>query len=179
MTLEVSHTAQILRTAAFSAHKHRNQRRKDREASPYINHPIALADLLANEAGITDLEVICAALLHDTIEDTETSYEELVEHFGVSIADIVMEVTDDKSLDKATRKRLQVEHAPHISAKAKLVKMADKTCNLRDIANSPPHDWSNERKQDYVNWACVVVNAGLRGQNSTLDQLFDEISTRS
>lgn len=179
MNTETSHAAQILRTAAFAAHKHRNQRRKDREASPYINHPIALADLLANEAGITDLEVICAALLHDTVEDTETSYEELVEHFGQPIADIVMEVTDDKSLDKATRKKLQVEHAAHISTKAKLVKMADKTCNLRDIANSPPHDWSQERKQEYVNWACVVVSAGLRGENNILDKLFDDISTRS
>lgn len=128
----------ILAAIAFAADKHRNQRRKDAAASPYINHPIALANVLVNEAGIDDERVLIAAILHDTVEDTETTAQELVRHFGQEIADIVLEVTDDKSLLKAERKQQQIDHAPTISRRAKLVKLADKICNLRDLANSPP-----------------------------------------
>src|SRR3954466_7229451 len=130
--------ALLLKALAFAAHKHRDQRRKDAEASPYINHPIALADVLVNEGGVTDFEVLCAALLHDTVEDTDTTHEELVDAFGSRIARIVAEVTDDQDLPKEERKRLQIEHAPHISREAKLVKLADKLCNLRDVAERPP-----------------------------------------
>jgi GTP diphosphokinase / guanosine-3',5'-bis(diphosphate) 3'-diphosphatase len=136
------HRRPIIKASAFAAAKHRNQRRKDAEASPYINHPIALADVLANEGGIEDPTVLCAAILHDTIEDTETTPEELERHFGRHVAAIVLEVTDDKSLEKHVRKQLQIDHAPHISREAKLVKLADKICNLRDILDSPPADWS-------------------------------------
>ena len=125
---------QLITALAFAADKHKNQRRKDAEASPYINHPIALANLLLNEAGVEDQRVLIAAVLHDTIEDTDTTEQELVKHFGKDVADIVLEVTDDKALPKAERKRLQIEHAAHISRRAKLVKLADKICNLRDIA---------------------------------------------
>jgi guanosine-3',5'-bis(diphosphate) 3'-pyrophosphohydrolase len=162
----------LIRATAFAAQKHRNQRRKDADASPYINHPIALADVLANEGDITDEAVLVAAILHDTIEDTETSREELVTQFGQAIADIVAEVTDDKTLPKAERKRLQVEHAPTISGKAKLVKLADKICNLRDIAGSPPADWPVERKRAYFDWAKAVVD-GLRGVHPVLEAAFD------
>ena len=158
---------------AFAAEKHRHQRRKDRDASPYINHPIALAAVLANEAGIEDSRVLMAALLHDTLEDTDATEQELVRLFGKEVADIVLEVTDDKSLPKAERKRLQVEHAPHISRRAKLVKLADKICNLRDLAARPPADWFVERKQAYFDWAKDVV-AGLRGVHPGLEHLFDE-----
>src|SRR5258705_12660565 len=145
--------ALILRAAAFAAHKHRNQRRKDADASPYINHPIALADVLANEASVMDPIALAAALLHDTIEDTDTTHAELGAEFGPAIASVVAEVTDDKSLSKPERKRLQVEHAAHISTPAKLVKLADKICNLRDVASTPPADWSVERKRQDFGWA--------------------------
>jgi guanosine-3',5'-bis(diphosphate) 3'-pyrophosphohydrolase len=162
----------LIRATAFAADKHRNQRRKDADASPYINHPIALADVLANEGNVADEAVLVAALLHDTIEDTETSMEELVAQFGQEAADIVGEVTDDKSLPKAERKRLQVEHAATISGKAKLVKLADKICNLRDIAACPPADWPVERKREYFDWAKAVVD-GLRGVHPGLEAVFD------
>jgi guanosine-3',5'-bis(diphosphate) 3'-pyrophosphohydrolase len=158
---------------AFAAHKHRAQRRKDIEASPYINHPIALADVLANAGGVEDPVTLCAALLHDTIEDTETSYEELREKFGKAIADVVMEVTDDKTLDKAARKALQVAHAHKLSQSARLVKLADKICNLRDMASSPPATWPLERKQEYYEWAKRVID-GLRGAHPGLERLFDQ-----
>ena len=158
---------------AFAAEKHRHQRRKDRDASPYINHPIALAAVLADEAGIEDNRVLMAALLHDTLEDTDATEQELVRLFGREVADIVLEVTDDKSLPKAERKRLQVEHAPHVSRRAKLVKLADKICNLRDLAVRPPADWLVERKQAYFDWAKAVVD-GLRGVHPGLEHLFDE-----
>ena len=167
----------VLRAAAFAARKHSTQRRKDVEASPYINHPLTLADMLVNLGGVTDIEVLCAALLHDTVEDTETTAKELADAFGPAIAGIVMEVTDDKSLPKPMRKALQVEHAPHISGKAKLVKLADKICNVRDIAASPPAGWPRERKLEYFEWARRVVD-GLRGSNAALEAAFDEAYRR-
>ena len=163
----------LLSAIAFAAHKHRDQRRKDLVASPYINHPIGLANVLANEAGIEDERILIAAILHDTIEDTETTEQELIRDFGKEVADIVMEVTDDKTLSKAERKQLQIEHAATISRRAKVVKLADKICNLRDIANSPPPDWSLVRKQAYFDWAKSVVDA-LRGVHPALEHLFDE-----
>jgi GTP diphosphokinase / guanosine-3',5'-bis(diphosphate) 3'-diphosphatase len=167
-------SALLLRAAAFAAHKHRNQRRKDADASPYINHPIALADVLANEAAVFDPTVLTAALLHDTIEDTDTTQAELDREFGLTIAAIVAEVTDDKSLPKAERKRLQIEHASHISTSAKLVKLADKICNLRDVANSPPADWAVDRKRDYFDWARAVVDR-MRGTHEALERIFDSV----
>lgn len=163
----------VLKALAFAAHKHRDQRRKDPEASPYINHPIALANVLVNEGGIVDLETLCAALLHDTIEDTETTEDELAEEFGVTISSLVMEVTDDKSLPKADRKYLQIEHAPHLSGKAKALKLADKICNLRDVAACPPTEWSLDRRQAYFDWAKDVID-GVRGDYSLLEKVFDE-----
>ncbi len=167
----------ILKAASFAAEKHRDQRRKDAEASPYINHPIALADVLANEGHVTDPDVISAALLHDTIEDTETTADELRDIFGDTVTEIVLEVTDDKSLPKAERKRLQIEHAAHASPQAKLVKLADKICNLRDILASPPADWSVARKQDYFVWSAKVV-AGVRDVHPGLAMVFDELLDR-
>jgi GTP diphosphokinase / guanosine-3',5'-bis(diphosphate) 3'-diphosphatase len=164
--------ALLLKALAFAAHKHRDQRRKDAEASPYINHPIALADLLVNEGGITDVEVLCAALLHDTVEDTATTPEELADAFGARVARIVAEVTDDKLLPKAERKRLQVEHAGTLSAEAKLVKLADKTCNLRDVAVRPPAHWDLARRREYFDWAKRVVD-GVRGAHPRLEAAFD------
>lgn len=162
----------IIRALAFSAHKHRDQRRKDHAASPYINHPVALANVLVNEAGITDPVTICAALLHDTIEDTETTADELREAFGPEVLSVVLEVTDDKTLSKADRKRLQVEHAAGKSDRAKLVKLADKISNLRDIIHSPPADWSDQRKQEYFDWAKTVIDQ-IRGVHPRLEELFD------
>ena len=167
----------FVKAVAFAADKHRNQRRTDAEASPYINHPIALANVLANEGGVDDVTVLCAAVLHDTIEDTETTPEELQAFFGPKVASVVMEVTDDKSLEKSLRKQRQVEHAPHISTEAKLVKLADKISNLRDIIASPPADWSAERKQAYFEWAARVV-AGLRGVHPGLESVFDGLYAR-
>lgn len=156
----------------FAAWKHRDQRRKDAEASPYINHPIAVARILCVEAGVEDGEILCAALLHDTIEDTQTTRDELAERFGRSVCDIVCEVTDDKARPKAERKQLQIDHAPHLSAKAKLVKLADKTANLRDVAERPPAKWNLERRREYFDWGKAVVD-GLRGSHATLERLFD------
>lgn len=128
---------------------------------------------MANEAGIEDERILIAAILHDTIEDTETTEQELIREFGKEVAGIVMEVTDDKALPKAERKQLQIEHAGTISRRAKVVKLADKICNLRDIANSPPANWSLVRKQEYFDWAKAVVD-GLRGVHPSLEHIFDE-----
>lgn len=165
--------AELLKAIAFAAEKHRNQRRKDAEASPYINHPIALAHLLATTGGVTDPIVLQAAILHDTIEDTETTHVELAAAFGTKAADIVMEVSDDKALPKQRRKELQVEHAHQKSREAALVKLADKICNLRDIASRPPADWPLERRREYFDFAKRVVD-GLPPTPGPLRAAFDE-----
>lgn len=172
-----SATHQLIKAITFAADKHKDQRRKGADASPYINHPIALAHVLAFEGGVLDATVLCAAILHDTVEDTSTTFDELTHIFGPTVAGIVREVTDDKSLDKEERKQLQIEHAPHLSHGAKLVKLADKICNLRDILASPPESWSPERKEKYFDWASSVVT-GLRGTNATLEATFDSIARR-
>ena len=163
----------IVRALEFAAHKHRDQRRKDAQASPYINHPIALANVLVHEGGVDDPVVLSAALLHDTVEDTQTTPAELREAFGEKIAGIVEEVTDDKNLLKAERKRLQIEHAAHISREAKLVKLADKICNVRDVADHPPAKWDLARRREYFEWAKAVVDR-MRGVHPALEKKFDE-----
>ena len=165
--------ALLLEAIAFAAEKHRHQRRKDAEASPYINHPIALASLLKRE-GVDDVAVLCAALLHDTIEDTNTTADELRVLFGEIVTSVVLEVTDDKSLDKAERKRLQVQHAHALSDRAKLVKLADKICNVYDMVAAPPASWTLDRKREYLQWAKEVVD-GLRGAHPDLEAIFDDV----
>lgn len=165
--------ARLIKAADFAALKHRRQRRKDAESSPYINHPLALARVLKLEAGVDDVDVLVAAILHDTVEDTQTTVEELAREFGGEVAGIVAEVTDDKRLPKPDRKRLQVEHAPSLSPGARRVKLADKICNLRDVLDSPPAHWPMERRRAYFEWAKAVID-GLRGANPELEKLFDE-----
>ncbi|XP_013876874.1 guanosine-3',5'-bis(diphosphate) 3'-pyrophosphohydrolase MESH1 [Austrofundulus limnaeus] len=169
-----SDAALLLEAANFAAYKHRNQRRKDPDGTPYINHPIGVSRILSHEGGVTDIDVLQAALLHDTVEDTDTTAEELREHFGVTVAGIVQEVTDDKSLPKLERKRRQVEHAPHCSPQAKLVKLADKLYNLRDLNHCTPVGWSAERIQEYFIWASEVVK-GLKGTNSALEEKLENL----
>jgi guanosine-3',5'-bis(diphosphate) 3'-pyrophosphohydrolase len=172
MTATVSDPiSRVLSAATFAAERHRDQRRKGKDASPYINHPLALASLLA-ERGERDATLLMAALLHDTVEDTATTFEDIERSFGSEVADIVREVTDDKTLTKAERKRLQIEHAARLSRRAMLVKLADKICNLRDVVVSPPADWSLQRKREYFDWAKAVVDR-MRGVHPELEAMFD------
>ncbi|KAM6942656.1 guanosine-3',5'-bis(diphosphate) 3'-pyrophosphohydrolase MESH1 [Xenentodon cancila] len=164
----------LMETVHFAAEKHRTQKRKDPEGSPYINHPVGVARILSHEGGVTDIEVLQAALLHDTVEDTDTTSAELEAKFGPVVSHIVQEVTDDKSLPKQERKRLQVEHAPQCSQQAKLVKLADKLYNLRDLNRTTPVGWTDERVQEYFVWASEVVR-GLKGTHSTLEQKLEEL----
>ena len=172
MTIDESDLKLLLKALEFSAIKHRNQRRKDIDASPYINHPISLANILCNEAHVTDVQVICGALLHDTVEDTETEPEELESEFGVEIKNIVMEVTDDQALAKHERKQAQIDHAAEISEQAKLIKLADKISNLRDVSSNPPPHWSLQRRKEYFDWAKKVIDQ-LRGTDARLESIFD------
>jgi len=163
----------IFKALAFSAKKHSKQTRKDIDKSPYINHPIALANILA-QRWVIDENVLCAAILHDTIEDTKTTADELRKHFGEKITSIVLEVSDDKSLEKEVRKQLQIDHAASLSKEAKLVKLADKIANITDIINTPPAKWTKERKQEYFAWAKAVVD-NLRGVHQGLEGEFDDL----
>lgn len=169
----------ILKALEFAAARHRSQFRKGEDRSPYINHPIQVANLLVNDAGEKDPALVSAAILHDVIEDTVETFEEkqelirlIREIFGEEILSLTLEVTDDKSLDKKERKRLQVIHAPTLTERAKKLKIADKIMNLRDITNNPPEWWTHERIIEYFDWAEKVVS-GLRGVNSRLEDMFD------
>ena len=157
----------LLDAAAFAARNHSGQKRKGKDGEPYINHPLEVANLLISVGAVDDINILTAALLHDTVEDTATTQSELV-----------MEVTDDKLLPKHQRKRLQVEHAPHLSPGAKLVKLADKISNITDILERPPSDWDDQRRREYVEWGISVV-AGLRGINPALEEHFDQIAKRA
>lgn len=156
----------------FAAKKHTDQRRKGERAEPYVNHLIEVVDLLARHTDGKNYDLLAAGALHDTIEDTGTKYDELKKEFGENVADIVKECSDDKSLPKAERKRLQAENAAHKSDNAKMVKMADKISNLNSILSSPPPDWDMSRKQEYFNWAKKVVD-NCRGVNEGLEGEFD------
>jgi guanosine-3',5'-bis(diphosphate) 3'-pyrophosphohydrolase len=178
MPLPSDDLALVLKALHFAADKHRAQRRKDAAASPYINHPIAVAETLVSIGGVREAVTIVAAILHDTIEDTETSGEELEAQFGAQIRAVVEEVTDDTTLPGEVRKRLQVERARHKSLPARLVKLADKICNVRDLVEAPPAGWSAERRRRYVDWARAVIDE-LRGSNAALEARFDELCARA
>jgi guanosine-3',5'-bis(diphosphate) 3'-pyrophosphohydrolase len=162
----------ITRAMEFAAHKHTDQKRKGKRAEPYVNHLVEVARLLAEATSGDDPALVTAGLLHDTLEDTYTTFEELEREFGAEIAALVQEVTDDKTLLKAERKRLQIETAGKKSPRARLIKIADKTSNLRSILASPPADWSTQRKREYFDWAAAVV-ARCRGINAQLEEVFD------
>lgn len=164
----------LLQAASFAAQKHTGQKRKGKDQAPYINHPLEVANLLINEGKVEDYDVLIAAILHDTVEDTDASEEEIKQLFGEKVASIVMEVTDDKSLPKQVRKQKQVEHAPHLTNEAKQLKMCDKISNIRDIMENPPDGWSDERRLEYIEWGERVM-AGLRGANENLEKHFDEL----
>jgi guanosine-3',5'-bis(diphosphate) 3'-pyrophosphohydrolase len=166
--------SKLIEAASFAARKHSFQKRKGDDGAPYINHPLEVANLLANVGEVKNYNVLIAAILHDTIEDTKTTEEELTELFGKRVCKYVLEVTDDKSLPKAERKQLQVEHAPHLSQGAKLVKLGDKISNITDVMNNPPAGWSVERRLEYIDWGERVIN-GLRGANKNLEKHFDEL----
>lgn len=164
----------LVEAASFAAKRHTGQTRKGSDQEPYINHPLEVANLIASVGRIEDIDVLIAAILHDTIEDTDTTADELTALFGEEVTKIVLEVTDDKSLPKQKRKDLQVEHAPHLSTEAKLVKLADKISNITDVTKNPPSDWSTERRREYVDWGTSVVD-GLRGVNQHLEEKFDAV----
>ena len=165
--------AKFVRAASFAAKKHRLQKRKGNDAEPYINHPLEVANLLANVGKIEDYDVLTAAVLHDTVEDTNTTSEEITELFGKNVCAMVLEVTDDKSLPNAERKQLQIEHAPNLSPGAKQIKLGDKISNIRDVSDNPPDGWTDKRRLEYIEWGEKVI-AGLRGANADLEKLFDE-----
>ena len=162
----------LTRALDFAARKHAHQRRKGIRAEPYINHLTEVAVLLAEASAGADPDLVMAGLLHDTIEDTETTLEELRAEFGADVAGLVAEVTDDKRLPRDERKRLQVQSAPRRSARARMIKLADKTANLHSIHESPPVGWSSRRKREYVAWARQVA-AACGPTNDQLEAAFE------
>jgi (p)ppGpp synthase/HD superfamily hydrolase len=166
----------VSRAADFAARRHVGTRRKGSDRQPYVNHLAEVAQLLATATHGSDAALVAAGWLHDTIEDTQTSREELAQEFGDDIATLVVEVSDDKTLPKAERKRLQILHAPNASGRARMLKIADKTSNLRSLISSPPDDWERDRLIDYLDWADQVV-AGCRGVNAYLERIYDETAS--
>lgn len=174
MTFSDNDITLLLKSLQFATEKHRHQRRKNRSASPYINHPIQVVGLLWQIGQVRDVVILAGALLHDTLEDTDATAQEIGELFGEEVLWLVQEVSDDKSLPKERRKQLQIEHAPYVSDRAKLVKLADKISNVHDLIHEPPEGWSHQRRQAYLDWSIQVVN-GLRGINPQLEFYYDKI----
>jgi len=164
----------LLAAAIFAAEKHRGQIRKDKNGSPYITHPLAVAQILWEIGEIYNTEILSAAILHDTLEDTPTTIAELADHFGDTVLAIVLEVTDDKSLPKLERKRRQVLHAPELSRPARLIKLGDKLANCSDVLEAPPNGWDLTRRQEYIQWSADVI-AQIRGVNAPLERAFDAV----
>jgi len=167
-------SALVRRALAFAAEKHRKQLRKDADRTPYMNHVVAVAATLRHVGGVTDPEILAAALLHDTVEDTETTPDELERAFGPRVRALVAELTDDKSLAKDVRKELQVEHADGLSPEAKQLKLCDKICNVLDVTHSPAVGWSLERRREYLDWTARVI-AHCRGVNPALEARYDQV----
>jgi len=165
----------ILSAARYAAEKHAGQKRKGAAGEPYVNHVIEVAHLVSTATD--DVNVIVAALLHDVIEDTDVTAEEMSKHFGQDVTDLVVEMTDDKLLPKKERKRLQIEQAPHMSVRAQMIKLADKISNLQSILSSPPANWDYERKRQYFEWGKQVVDA-LSSPNPFLKAEFNRIYQR-
>jgi GTP diphosphokinase / guanosine-3',5'-bis(diphosphate) 3'-diphosphatase len=163
----------VLRAADAAARWHVHQRRKGAAEEPYVNHLLEVATLVAEATDGKDPELVIAALLHDSIEDQEVPRSIIAEAFGDGVAKLVEEVTDDKKLEKQERKRLQIEHAHKKSQRAKILKLADKTSNLRAIAASPPPEWSVKRRLEYVDWA-RKVSTGLTGVSKWLEGEFEQ-----
>ena len=163
----------ILKAARFAAHKHRNQRRKDEEKTPYINHPISVAKIISEIGNVEDPEVLSAALLHDTLEDTKTTPEELIDNFGERVCRLVQEVTDDKTLPMLERKQRQIDYANEISRDAAIIKLGDKIANVTDITNTPPTDWDSNRRLEYFEWAERVIN-NCPKVNTSLEKYFKD-----
>jgi guanosine-3',5'-bis(diphosphate) 3'-pyrophosphohydrolase len=170
-------TGLILKAMSYAAEKHSGQKRKDEKASPYINHPIEVTEILWSIGEVRDPILLVASILHDTIEDTEATPDQIRAEFGEEVLAVVLEVTDDKTLAKEVRKQRQVETAPHKSPRAKMLKIADKISNVQDIIDTPPTDWSLERRQEYLLWSERVV-AGLRGVNEKLEGYYDDLLAR-
>lgn len=168
----MSDASLFIRALEFAATRHSGQIRKGDTEEPYINHPISVAFVLSEVGGVADQAILAAALLHDTVEDTDTTLEELRSLFGETVESLVAELTDDKTLPKEERKLLQISHAPSLSADAKLLKLSDKICNLRDVVGKPPKDWSDERRREYLEWTAQVI-AGCRGVNPAMEALYD------
>ena len=171
----MSDTTLLLRAANFAARRHRMQKRKGAAGEPYINHPLAVAELIASVGRVADAATLAAALLHDTVEDTDATFADIEREFGAEIRALVAELTDDKLLPSEERKRLQIEHAPAASRRAKIIKIADKSVNIADITRDPPPDWTTTRRREYVEWALLVI-AGCRGVNAALEKHFDGIA---
>jgi (p)ppGpp synthase/HD superfamily hydrolase len=168
----------IMKAADAAARWHVSQRRKGAAQEPYITHLIEVANLVAEATAGADANLIAAALLHDAIEDAQITREEIAAKFGDDVADLVVAVSDDKRLPKIERKRLQIEHAPKLTPRAQILKLADKISNLRSVATSPPADWSIERRAEYVVWTSKVVQ-GLRGASDLLEQEFDQAAAHA
>ena len=169
----MTHTL-ILKAAQFAAEQHRDQRRKDKHASPYIIHPISVALAISQIGGVDDPEILAAALLHDTLEDTDTKPEELEAKFGKKVCEYVLDVTDDKTLPKDERKSRQIEHAKKISKGAALIKLGDKISNVTDVINNPPEDWDINRRKEYLDWAEKVID-NCPKVNDRMENKFQEI----
>ncbi|EFO18322.1 hypothetical protein LOAG_10172 [Loa loa] len=164
----------IIEAVDLAARRHRQQRRKDAAQTPYVNHPIGVAYILTSEGQITDTTTIIAAILHDIVEHTKTTDEEIRKMFGDEIADIVKECTMVRSMKREARMKSELEKASKLSHKAKLVQLADKLNNIRDIERGTPLGWTKQHVTEYIIFAKDLLSK-IRGIHGPLESALDDI----
>lgn len=163
----------LIQMLSYASEKHKNQRRQGVNKTPFINHPIEVCRILSEVGGVTDEDILCSCLGHDLIEDANVTFEDLEMLFGIRVANMVQECSDDKSLPKQERKRLQIIHTKTISDDAKLIKLADKIANMQSVLNDPPN-WPLERKIKSFDWSYEVVG-WIQGLNPALEEMFADV----
>ena len=168
---------ELIDAILYAASSHAGQLRKDC-VTPYINHPIEVMHLLVYTGGIEDHEILMAAVLHDVIEDTSVTAEDIAERFGKNVASVVLELTDDVTQPKEERKRLQLQNAGKLSRAARLIRISDKICNVYDMLYAPPGNWDLKRRKEYIEWANAVVKK-ISGTNEGLESHFEELIEES
>ncbi|KAI6203563.1 hypothetical protein M3Y94_00571700 [Aphelenchoides besseyi] len=174
---ETDDLALVLKAADFAARRHRQQKRKDLKQTPYINHPVGVAHILTDIGDVKDTVTLVAALLHDTVEDTKTTIEEIEWEFGTEVRSIVAELTEDKTLPREQRKKIAVDKADQLSSKARVIQLADKLYNLRDLERAIPIGWSKGHVREYVDWSRELVQK-IRNTNEAIEAELDDTINR-
>jgi len=147
----------VLGAAIFATEKHKSQVRSNEKKTPYIIHPIEVADLVMKIGHVYDKDVLITALLHDVMDDTQTTYEQITSLYGTKVSSYLEEMTSKQGLSLKEQKKQQIMQAFRQNPSVAIIKLSDKLSNLKTLATSPPPSWSRDRIDQYFQWAQTVI----------------------